>query len=86
MSLSRLFSSIPSVNLNKKVKDKINSVGGVLHFSRDIDVVEIEKVKNQWKITFDNVTVSNLKGGELENVYPNNHGGRVIIFSWFSKL
>ena len=67
MSLFGLYSSIPSINLNKrKVKVKMNSVSGVLHYSRDIDVVEIEKVKNQWKITFDNVIVSNLKGCELE--------------------
>ena len=42
-------------------------MNAVLHFSRDINVAEIEKDENdQWKVTFDNVIVSNLEGNAEE--------------------
>ena len=69
MSLSGLFSSSSPVSLiNKEVKLEMKSVNAVLHFSRDINVAEIEKDENDqlWKLSFDNVIVSDLKDEGFE--------------------
>ena len=67
MSLSGLFSSLPSVSLpNKMVELEMKSVNAVLHFSWDINIAEIEKDNDRWKVSFDNVIVSDLKGDAEE--------------------
>ena len=71
MSLSGLFSSFQPVSLPKEeVKLEMKSVNAVLHFSGDISTAKIEKGKDQWKVTFDNiVVVSNLKGANVDEEF-----------------